>query len=117
MDNCLNCDNSYMKDLFDDGKEIVCICNCDNAYIGYPDEAEKEQCRLKTVKCIRTYSECSKVTRDTFGNLRATDFVQAFKEGCLYKIVSVEKGIYKIFNEQHKISEFGKEIMNFFEFV
>ena len=47
----------------------------------------------------------------------ATDFVQAFKEGCLYKIVSVEKGIYKIFNEQHKINEFGKEITNFFEFV
>lgn len=54
MDNRLNCDNSYMKDLFDDGKETVCICSCDNVYIGYSDEAEKEKCRFKTAKCIRT---------------------------------------------------------------
>ena len=75
------------------------------------------KCRFKTVKCIRTYSECSKVTRDTFGKMMATDFVQAFKEGCLYKVVSEENGLYQIFNEQHKLSEFGKEIINFFEFV
>ena len=117
MDNCLNCDNSWIKDLFDDGKEIVCICNCDNTYIGYPDEVGKEQCRFKTVKCIRTYSECSKVGRDTFGNLIATNFVQAFKEGRLFKIILEEEGIYKVFNEQQKISEFGKEIINFFEFI
>lgn len=117
MNNCLNCDNSWIKDLFDDGKEMVYICSCDNAYIGYPDEAEKEKCRFKTVKCIRTYSECSKVARDNFGKMIATDFVQAFKEGRLYKIVSEEGGIYKIFNEQQKISEFGKDITNFFEFI
>lgn len=117
MDNCLNCDNSFMKDLFDNGEDMVCICSCDNTYIGYLDEAEKEPCRFKTVKCIRTYFECSKIARDTFGNLTETDFVQAFKEGFLYKIISAENGVYKIFNEQHNISEFGKEITNFFEFV
>ena len=117
MDDCLNCDNSYMKDLFDDGKEMVCICSCDNTYIGYSDEAEKEKCRFKTAKCIRTYNECSKVAKDTFGKLIATDFIQAFIEGHLYKIVSEKEGIYKLFNEQHRISEFGKEFSNFFEFV
>lgn len=116
MDNCLNCNYSCMKKSYD-GKENVYICSCDNAYIGYPDEAEKEQCRFKTAKCIRTYSECSKVVKDTFGNLRAAGFVQAFKEGCLYKIISEENGIYEIFNEQHKISEFEKEVTNFFEFI
>lgn len=44
MDNCLNCENSYTKDLFDDGSEIVYICNLDNHYIGYPEEASKETC-------------------------------------------------------------------------
>ena len=47
----------------------------------------------------------------------AIDFVQAFKEGFLYKVVSEENGLYQIFNEQHKLSEFGKEIKNFFEFL
>lgn len=78
---------------------------------------EKGKRSEKVVKCIRTYSECSKVARDGLGNLMAVDFVQAFKKGCLYKIISLENGIYKICNEQHKISEFGKEITNFFEFV
>ena len=57
------------------------------------------------------------MTRDTFGKMMAIDFVQAFKEGFLYKVVSEENGLYQIFNEQHKLSEFGKEIKNFFEFL
>lgn len=115
--NCLNCDKSWMKDLLNDGKEIVCICSCDNAYIGYPDEAQNEQCRFKTVKCIKDYVECTKISKDMLGKMIATDFVKAFKKGCLYKVVSEKNGVYQIFNEQHKLSEFGKEIVNFFEFV
>jgi len=46
--NCLNCDNCYWKDIaFDEmNPDYVIICNVDNAYIGYPDEAEKEECRF-----------------------------------------------------------------------
>lgn len=32
-----------------------------------------------------------------------------------YKIVEEESGVYKIYNEQGKISEFGVEVSNFFE--
>lgn len=47
----------------------------------------------------------------------ATDFTQAFTEGHLYKVISEEEGSFRIFNEQQKVSEFGKEFTNFFEFV
>ena len=72
---------------------------------------------MELLKCIRTYSECSKVSRDIFGNLITTDFVQAFKKDCYYKIFSEENGIFKILNEQNQLSEFGKEFTNYFEFI
>lgn len=39
---CKECNRMYNKDLFNDNKEIVCICGKDNHYIGYPDETGVE---------------------------------------------------------------------------
>ena len=39
---CANCSKKYLKDLFDDGQEMVYICEVDNHYIGYPDELDIE---------------------------------------------------------------------------
>lgn len=48
--NCHECNNSYLKNLFDDSMELVDICLIDGTYIGYPEDSLNEQCRFKTVK-------------------------------------------------------------------
>lgn len=44
MESCLNCIHAYRKKLFDDIPEFVLICDKDDHYIGYPDNAKKEKC-------------------------------------------------------------------------
>lgn len=117
INNCHECDKSYLKDLFMDGAEFVDICSCDNEYIGYPEDAIEEQCRFKTVRCIRSWSECSNVARDSFGKLFGVDFIELFKLDSEYKLLSEENEVYKIFNSKNKVTEFGREFKNFFEFV
>lgn len=41
---CFNCNNSYLKYLFEEDFDAVYICGKTNQYIGYPDEAQKECC-------------------------------------------------------------------------
>ena len=47
MKNCLNCKFNYFKDISYnewDFPEYICICELDNHYIGYPDDAEIGGC-------------------------------------------------------------------------
>jgi hypothetical protein len=70
---------------------------------------------MGNAKCIRSWSECSKVIKDSLGKYFGVDFVEAFKVGNSYKVISAENDIYEIQNEQGNISEFGREVKNFFE--
>ena len=56
--NCLECNNHCIKDInYDEyNPEDVVICSIDNTYIGYFDEAEKEQCRF-TKEEIENYEK------------------------------------------------------------
>lgn len=56
--NCLECLNHYLKDInYDEyNPENVVICSVDDAYIGYFDEAEKEQCRFNKLE-IENYEK------------------------------------------------------------
>ena len=39
---CKDCEHKYIKDLFDDGSELVYICEIDNHYIGYSEDTDIE---------------------------------------------------------------------------
>lgn len=68
------------------------------------------------VKCIRSWSECSKVVRDSItGNLFGVDFDTMFIEGKEYNISNEDHEVVNIINEKNTISDFEHGLFeNFF---
>ncbi len=114
--NCLKCDYSYTKDLFMDNTENVIICSCDDSYIGYPEEIEKETCKFKTVICLKSDFNCIGHCILN-GKLFATEFATSFIKDKKYKLLSSKNDEYILFNEQKEIEKYGKEFNNYFEIL
>ena len=114
---CKDCKYCMKRDLFQDGKDIVYFCECDETFLGYEEEMKPEKCRFLSLLCIEDWA--GSVQRIRLGSDNKLELCEntSFQKGKYYKLLAEGKTDSILYSEQGKMIRFKDDLQKYFDIM